>query len=475
MGKLFWKFFFGFWLCLLVAALATGTALYVLRQKPGSTDLAEGPRAQFLLETMQNVLEGKGPNALKDLLERNRLRTGTAIPVFAVREDGQELLGREVPQNIAPRLADVFTSDGPAEAGMLLVNAQDESRWLLFIPRHRRPPPPASTEDVVEPHAEAASQGAALRRQREALEPPLPPFSGPGLVAALLASLLFAGVLAYTFSRPLNKLKNAFREAAKGRLGVRISKGGKRKDEIGELLSGFDQMAKEIESRIQQQKALLHDVSHELRSPLARLNLAVGLARQRPDHLETSLSRIETEAERLDSLIGELLNLSRLESEELDGAAQANNALELLAGVVDDARFEAEQQGKQVQWGCPMDAHWLPCEPDVLQRAFDNVIRNALKHSPAGGVVEVSCSQRGPAGLQVDILDRGPGVPPEHMNKLFTPFFKQGEKSGHGLGLAIAKRAIERHQGRISAHTRPGGGMVFRIELPGAGVKPRGN
>ena len=118
-------------------------------------------------------------------------------------------------------------------------------------------------------------------------------------------------MLAYTFSRPLNTLKNAFREAGKGRLGVRISNshtpGKKRSDEIGELLSGFDHMAEEIETRIEQQKALLHDVSHELRSPLARLNLAVGLARQNPAQLDTSLSRIETEAERLDNLIGQLI------------------------------------------------------------------------------------------------------------------------------------------------------------------------
>ncbi|HEX4880001.1 MAG TPA: ATP-binding protein [Limnobacter sp.] len=444
--------------------MATGTALYLLRDKPASSDLAEGPRAQFMLETIQNVLEGKGADALKDLLERNRQRTGSAVPVFAVQEGGQELLGREVPQNIAQRIEAVFAAGESPEAGILLVTANDGQRWLLFIPRQRRAPE-AAADGAANAGPQAQPHGAG-RRPREGLEPPLPPFSGPGLMAAFLASLLFAGALAYTFSRPLNRLKNAFREAGRGRLGVRISEGAKRTDEIGELLRGFDHMASEIESRIQQQKTLLHDVSHELRSPLARLNLAVGLARQRPDQLESSLCRIETEAERLDHLIGELLDLSRLESEQRERTQPLHNVLDLLLGVVDDARFEAEQQGKRVVYTGSLDFFNWPCEPDVLQRAFDNVIRNAIKHTAAGGVVEVECHAARARGVCIRIMDRGPGVPAQAVHKLFTPFFKQGDQAGHGLGLAIAKRAIERHGGQIVASARPGGGMVFAIDLP---------
>ena len=278
MGKLFWKFFFGFWLCLIAAAVATGTALYLMREKPASSDIAEGPRAQFMLETIQEVLEGKGPDALRHLLDRNRQRTGNAIPVFAVSSEGQEILSREVPENIQQRISALFTNNEPTEQGILRVTAQDQSEWILFIPRNRRHAEPSNQDGANT--VESESSQADKRKQREALEPPLPPVPGAGLFAAFLASLLFAGVLAYTFSRPLNTLKNAFREAGKGRLGVRISNshtpGKKRSDEIGELLSGFDHMAEEIETRIEQQKALLHDVSHELRSPLARLNLAVG-------------------------------------------------------------------------------------------------------------------------------------------------------------------------------------------------------
>lgn len=464
MGKLFWKFFFGFWLCLIAAAVATGTALYLMREKPASSDIAEGPRAQFMLETIQEVLEGKGPDALRDLLDRNRQRTGNAVPVFAVSSEGREILSREVPENIQQRITVLFNNEEQTEQGILRVTAQDQSEWILFIPRNRRHAEATNNANEGEP-----APHTDKRRQREALEPPLPPVPGAGLFAALLASLLFAGVLAYTFSRPLNTLKNAFREAGKGRLGVRISSkqktGKKRSDEIGELLSGFDHMAEEIETRIEQQKALLHDVSHELRSPLARLNLAVGLARQNPAQLDTSLSRIETEAERLDNLIGQLLNLSRLDSNHNPENNRDHNVIELLLAVVDDAQFEAEQQHKQVVFNSDVKQWNLNCDAESLQGAFDNIIRNAIKHTPANTAVTIDCTRHGKL-LRIQIKDQGPGVPMALLPKLFTPFFKHGEHSGHGLGLAIAKKSLQRANGTLSARNCAPNGLLVSIELP---------
>lgn len=463
MGKLFWKFFFGFWLCLIAAAVATGTALYLMREKPASSDIAEGPRAQFMLETVQEVLEGKGPDALHDLLERNRQRTGNAVPVFAVSNKGKEILNREVPDNIQQRINALFSGLEQPEQGILMVTAEDQSQWILFIPRNRR-----AHETAGNDTGDQATTSQEKRKQREALEPPLPPVPGAGLFAAFLASMLFAGVLAYTFSRPLNTLKNAFREAGKGRLGVRISGGvntKKRSDEIGELLSGFDHMAEEIENRIEQQKALLHDVSHELRSPLARLNLAVGLARQNPAQLDTSLSRIETEAERLDNLIGQLLNLSRLDSEQGNGNTREHNVVELLLAVVEDAQFEAEQQHKKVELQSEESQWNLECDADSLQGAFDNIIRNAIKHTPENKSVKIQCRQIGKT-LRIVIDDQGPGVPPELLPRLFSPFFKHGEHSGHGLGLAIAKKSILRVNGNLSARNGESCGLIVTIELP---------
>jgi len=162
-------------------------------------------------------------------------------------------------------------------------------------------------------------------------------------------------------------------------------------------------------------------VSHELRSPLARLNLAVGLARQNPAQLDTSLSRIETEAERLDNLIGQLLNLSRLDSKQTPENNREHNVIELLLAVVDDAQFEAEQQDKQVTFNSPVKQWHLNCDAESLQGAFDNIIRNAIKHTPVSTTVSIDCSIQGKK-LRIQIRDQGPGVPAALLPKLFTPF-----------------------------------------------------
>ena len=446
MGKLFWKFFFGFWLCLITAATATGTALYFMHDKPSDTDLAEGPRAQFLLESTQAILEGKGSTALYELLNRNRLRAGHPAPVFAVSETGTELLNRPVPPNVQLLIQAFFSGQNTAQTRLQPVTAPDNTRWVLFIPKINRPnPPPAHSP---------------------AFAPAFAPFPTPVLLSALIASVLFAALLAHTFSSPLTRLKNAFHEAGKGRLGIRISGTRKRNDEIGQLLTGFDHMAGQIETQIRQQQSLLHDVSHELRSPLARLSLAAGLARQNPAQLESSLSRIEAEAERLDHLIGELLDLSRLEAHPAPGNLHTHNVIELLTTVLEDAQFEAQQHNKHIVFTTKVDQWLAPCEPETLQRAFENVIRNAIRYTPTGSAVEIACSRQASNQLQIQITDHGPGVEQALLTHLFTPFFKHGAQSGHGLGLAIAQKVILRHRGHIQAQNGTGGGLVVTIDLP---------
>ncbi|MCQ8895298.1 ATP-binding protein [Limnobacter humi] len=451
MRTLFWKFFLAFWLCLFVAAGLTGVVLHALREDPSLRDLAEGPRAQFLLESTQAVLEGKGPDALKELLTRNHHRTGGPVPVYAVSEDGEELLDRAVPAELQARVQKALDAGDLEESGIVVTTDPDQTRWVLFIPKPKPPVP----GDVAKP--------------RKKPEPPLlPPMPWVNWLVVFVASMLFAGVLAYYFSRPLTRLRKAFRAASAGDLGVRLTDGkhsAGKGDEVGQLLQGFDLMAHELQLRINQQKALLHDVSHELRSPLARLNLATGLARQNPAQLEQSLSRIELEAERLDNLIDELLRLSRLDSGSQGEPEAEQDVMELLTQVVEDARFEAGSHGVEVLYNNAVE-HWTaPCEPELLMRSFDNILRNAIKHSCAGQTILVAVAAH-PTGLTVSIEDRGPGVPSELLSKIFDPFFKHGDKAGQGLGLAIAKRGIERHRGTLSAELVQPSGLRFIIVLP---------
>lgn len=287
--------------------------------------------------------------------------------------------------------------------------------------------------------------------------------------AAVLASLLFSALLAWYFARPIRALRQAFDAAATGDLAPRFagkpSVGG---DELTTLGRDFDRMTARLHALLEGQKNLLHDVSHELRSPLARLQAAIGLAHQQPDKAHASMERIERESVRMDKLVGELLTLSRLEAGAFDGPEQDFSMGELLDDILQDASFEANSLGREVQARLDADAH-VKGQPELLARAIENVVRNAIKHSPQGGMVEVESIRDG-AFLRVRVLDSGPGVAQEDLGKIFQPFFRSSSAAkdvdGHGLGLAIAQQVVQRHGGRIAAANRTGGGLCVELSLP---------
>lgn len=300
--------------------------------------------------------------------------------------------------------------------------------------------------------------------------PPRPPIYAP-LGAGIFASLAAAALVARSLSRPIRSLQQAFEAVARGKLDTRVSPLiGNRHDELSDLGAGFDRMTGELERLVEAQRRLLHDVSHELRSPLARLQAAIGLARQSPAKLEATLERIEKESARLDGLVGGLLALSRLESPAADlGPAEPVDLVELASAVAEEARFEAQAAGRDVAFAgrgvAVLDA---PAEPFL--RAFENVVRNAVKFTAPGTTVEVDA---GPAPdgstFEIRVADRGPGVVREDLERIFEPFYR-GENAaragGSGLGLAIARRAIEAHGGTIRAANRVGGGLTVEIRVP---------
>lgn len=299
---------------------------------------------------------------------------------------------------------------------------------------------------------------------------PLPHRPRPPVVpilSGLLVSLVSASALAWYFARPIRQLRRAFDAAAGGDLAVRIGAGmGGRRDELADLGRDFDYMTERLSQLVDGQKRLLHDVSHEMRSPLARLQAAIGLARQQPEQLAKTLERIEREGERLDHLVDELLTLSRLEA-GVAGRAEAVDMQELLGGIVEDARFE----GAARQVGVELVATALPevqANPELLHRAIENVARNALRHSPPGGTVRIEAGMKGEGGrLLLSIADQGPGVPEDALERIFRPFFRAGGQpsDGYGLGLAIAERVIAAVNGRIRAKNGESGGLVVEIEL----------
>jgi signal transduction histidine kinase len=290
---------------------------------------------------------------------------------------------------------------------------------------------------------------------------PMVPF-----VAALLASLACAIGLAWYFAKPIRHLRNAFDAAADGNLDVRIGSGmGGRRDELADLGRDFDRMSERLCVLLGAQKRLLHDVSHEMRSPLARLQAAIGLARQQPERMENSLARIERESERMNVLVGELLTLSRLDVGVV-GAQENVDLSELLNNIVEDARFEGA--ARQLRVDLVVDElREVHANAELLHRAIENIVRNALRYSPEGGTVLVE-ARRTVQGIRLAVSDRGLGVQEDELEKIFQAFYrneKQAAGNGYGLGLAIAKRVFEAINGEIKAENQAGGGLVVEIVL----------
>ncbi|MDE2586064.1 MAG: HAMP domain-containing protein, partial [Betaproteobacteria bacterium] len=411
MGRMFWKFFAVFLLAQLTAIGGVSLMFWIRHQAlEPLRDVAHGPHAAFVVSSAADTLAHGGVKALSQLMAE--WQNQPLPPVYALDESGRELLGRPVPADIREhleRLEDDRDGDGhPAPVRRL--DGGNGHTYLLFVPGFSR-----------------WSGGLPPREHRGI---PLAP-----LVAAVVASVIFGALAARYFSSPIRRLRQAFKALEQGDMSIRLTPDlGRSRDELGELGRDFDHMVAQLQSLMDGQRRLLHDVSHELRSPLARLQIAIDLIQQRPERLQPSLERIETEAGRMDRLVGELLTLARLES-GLDKREYESLSLpELLAAVVEDARFEAV--GRRVGLAMPEAASMLG-QPDLLRRAMENVIRNAIRHTPVGGVVDVSLTSEGQC-VKLVVTDQGPGVPEQDLEAIFAPFFRSGDSrgtEGHGLGL----------------------------------------
>jgi two-component system sensor histidine kinase CpxA len=328
-------------------------------------------------------------------------------------------------------------------------------------------------------------QALTLDGKRYTLVLELPPgrraFFGPheipglGILIAIISSGLVCFLLAWSMARPVTRLRRAAQELAKGDLTARAGAPlGGRRDELAELMRDFDRMAERIESLVESQSRLLKDVSHELRSPLARLSVALGLAQQKASpEIEASLNRIELEADRLNQLIQRLLTISRLES-GTDGIRKTKLSLrELVDHVAGDAEYETPGRGCKVT-ADPSDEFLVEGDPELLRSAIENIVRNATRYTAEGTMVDVRLERQAtPSGedVVIRVLDSGPGVPIEALAKIFRPFYRlddarNRQTGGAGLGLSIADRAVRLHGGQLRASNRPEGGLEVEIRIP---------
>jgi two-component system OmpR family sensor kinase len=312
-------------------------------------------------------------------------------------------------------------------------------------------------------------------RQFVAMRRPGPMMPRMGLIAAtqIAVSVLVIGIvgwwIARTIARPVAAVRQVARRFASGDLDARVPPRWTRsRDEIGDLARDFDRMAARIQALVTNERGVLQDVSHELRSPLARLHLLLDLARRSPpDEAAAHFARAEHEIARLDGLIGQSLALSRLES-DLPGADRLPVDLNaLLRSRVADWELEAGSR-KVVLEIAELPPLSITGSENLIGRAIDNLLSNAIKYSDEGGRVRVHLSQAGDE-VQIRVRDYGPGVPEEDLPRLFRPFFRgsNGARAeGHGLGLAIVQRVVTAHRGSVSASNAAGGGLEVVLRLP---------
>lgn len=446
-GNIFVKIFLGFWL---VSVCVLGSWLVAdhyfqsrpVTGKPG--DRPPGPPQRFLLRViyeLQNTPSAELPGLLAATEKRHR------IQIFLLDAAGADILGRTVPSAAtdvaqqlrgARRRAYGRTPDSRLLAHDIYRAEQGPLRAVLVLP--------AARHDILQ----LLSDNLWLRL---------------GL-AVIVSGLLCFGLSRLVTGR-LKELQTASRRLAGGELDTRLQVRDVGGDETDELARDFNTMAQQLQERIQAQKRLLHDVSHELRSPLARLRVALALAERGGPATAQHLHRIDRETERLEELIAQLLS-TREQTPVLEDHVDLAALLDQLCA---DARFEGRPLEKRVMFehDCPQAV--VATTGDLLRKVFENILRNAVRHTPPHSTVQVSLTSVA-GGYTVRVEDQGAGVTEAELEWIFDEFYRADtarsrETGGHGLGLAIARRGVMAHGGRVEA-ANTGHGLAVSVFLPGA-------
>jgi two-component system sensor histidine kinase CpxA len=458
MRSLFLKIFLWFWATMLVVG-GSMAAIYSMQR-----DIFENRwRARMEEElslyagTAAQEFDHYGLNGLNGYLER--LEATSGVHWTLMDTTGMGVSGRST--HVPKPLIDLALNNGKPEFGSatgfdygVLRTMGPSGKTYLFVVRMQR-----------------GSPGQYLNRRTQVLR----------LALAVVLSGLICYLLTYYLTRPVMKLRAAARKIAAGELSARAGPAmGMRGDEIGDLVRDFDRMAERIEGLVGNQRQLISDISHELRSPLARLNVALGLARQRAGAgAAAPLDRIEREAERLNELIGKLLSLARMQAASGPPEMAPVKLYDLLSDIAEDAEFEAQEHGCNVRLLQPVDTGGSRAESvpgsacvmgseEFLHSAVENVVRNAIRYTAPGTAVELLLSSEDGWAV-ISVGDYGPGVPEAELKNLFLPFYRVAgardrQTGGAGLGLAIADRVIRLHGGSIAAANR-GGGRGFQVEI----------
>jgi signal transduction histidine kinase len=447
--RLFWKLFLTLGVAMTVAMVAAVSMGWQIGQLTVA-QFYDFDNREAIIDRAAQALNRGGREELTEWLRQNE-QPVTGMTLLVIDDNGDDLLGREIPEAWQNLIR--FSRFRPRYGAF---GAEPNRRDRNF------------TDDLISQSGEVF-RFLFIQRRITLLNYLALPATQVGVVTlAIIMAAMTALMLARSFSSPVVRLQRATRALAAGALDTRVGKPFvDRRDEVGTLARDFDAMAEQIQALITDKEVLLRDVSHELRSPLARIRVALALAQRKADDpAQQDLDRIEQETERLDQLVGQILTLARLRSSGLDHHVDVDLD-EVVSEVVADARFE--HPGVSISFN---NAGVPPIQGNAgeLSSAIENVLRNALLHSGEKADVSVDLGRAG-SDVVITVSDNGPGVPAADLKRLFEPFFRvdpsrDHKQSGYGLGLAIASSIIERHGGSVEAKNRAGGGLAVSFRLP---------
>ncbi len=455
MTTLFRRIFLWFWVAMLAITLTTGAIIVGIAWERFA--LVGGFDSQQTVQSAQNALSQGGENGLRNWL-RARTAHENGIALYVLDPAGHDLLGRDIPP--------VIRFAPPPWAGDE-AHEHHGGHHHGFMGRHNHVLVSAQLDEPG--HAPwwliAAWAGST---PLDVLGTPLVWLATIALAVLLSSALCW--VLARGISRPIVELQAHARQFAQGRFDPLIDAHlTARRDEIGQLAGEFNRMATQIQAQLASKEMLLRDISHELRSPLTRLRVAVGLAQAKGEKIDTYLERIERDIERLDRLIDDTLRFSMVATPGLSLPVETIDLVELVREALHDAEIEAE--AKRLQLICPQAGPIpVPLNEDLFYRAVDNVLRNAIRHSPEGGTIAIRFAVAA-AQVALEISDQGPGVPPEECERIFEAFYRvstarERQTGGAGLGLALTARVAKLHGGTVEAHNVAPHGLMIVITLP---------
>ncbi|MBZ2400823.1 HAMP domain-containing protein [Erwinia amylovora] len=440
-GFLFWKILLGFWLTFIVISqlLWLGFGLYGKHHEPPENQ-ATRRIINLQMTSAASVLQRGGLDALNNMMVDwpagdRRFFSVQLTDSLPFAQSPHDELNHFLPPGKFPE--EITES----------VTGADGRHYQLRY-------------DVAGMRADSGME----RRSHRILNMPLPLFIVGGI-----CGLLFSLCLAWNLTRPMRQLRAGFARVSRGDLSVRLFPQMRlRHDELSAVARDFDAMVDRLSVLVSAREELLHDISHELRSPLARLQLATGLARQTPGSVGAALDRIDEEARRLDKMIGELLTLSRTEQQKLPDE-QYFDLLGLLAAVTNDARYEAQIPGVEILLEADRQHDYtVKGDANLIRSAIENVVRNALRFSTQGQQVQITLRHED-GWLTIGVRDRGPGVEADKLSSIFDPFVRVNSPlsgKGYGLGLSIVRKVVLAHGGEVSAVNAREGGLELTIRLP---------